>query len=190
MDYTVLTDEKLVELAKKDEYASDCLINRYKIAVEKIARQYFLVGGDIDDLKQEGLIGVLKAVLTYDGSSSFSNYANVCIRNNIFSAIRQSNSKRNKPLYNFIPLSGIEALPDGALQDPVAKLINKESGQEVEQGLKKALSKLEFDVLTLFLENLSYEDIAEKLNKTVKQIDNALQRARTKAIPIIKGEGK
>ena len=102
--YTELSDERLAVLAKTDGLALEALIGRYKKAVRSTARQYFLSGGEEDDLIQEGTIGLFKAITSYDGTSVFKNYAFTCIRSGIISAVRKSTSDKNKPLLYYVPI--------------------------------------------------------------------------------------
>lgn len=183
--YIELSDEKLAVLAKADNAAMETLLERYKKAVKSTARQYFLADGEEDDLIQEGTIGLFKAINTYDGVSSFKNYAFTCIKSGIISAVRKSTSDKNKPLLYYVPI-GAEGdedkssiIKDEAI-DPEEEYINSEAEKEFIDRIKMTLSEYEFDILTLYLSGYSYSDIAKKQGKKVKSVDNAVQRIRKK----------
>lgn len=187
-DYLLKTDEELCLLAQgKDTEAMDVLINRYRSMSVALARSYFLNDGDVDDLIQEGLIGVFKAIETFDGSSVFKTYVYSCIKNRILTAVKKSGRKKNLPLNNYISLSG---LCDGDMDksylfidntaDPEATYLKKETEKEFINKFSNLLSKLEIEVFKLYLQGYSYTYIAEKINKNNKTIDNALQRVKQK----------
>lgn len=193
-DVKKLTDEELVvRINDNDLYAQDELFKRYKYVVLSIARKYFLIGGDPEDLVQEGMVAVFKAISTYSGKSSFSNYASACVKNRIISVIKDSNRNKNKPLNNYISLSGTV---DGDLDKsviitdtkfgPEESYINDERAKEIALAIKVALSDFEFDILNLYLKGYSYKEISEKKNKNEKSIDNAIQRIRKKILAVIK----
>lgn len=192
MDYESLTDEGLVAVAKDDPKAFECLYARYKNLVLSISRSYFLNGGDMDDLLQVGMIGVFKAVISYNGKASFKNYASKCVKTNIISAIKTTNGNKQKALNNFISLTALTEddtdknsfISDGA-DNPEESYINKESFLETRQKIKSALSKYEYKICVLFLKGYSYEYISKKTNKNIKSIDNAIQRIRKKLAVIL-----
>ncbi len=194
MCYETLTDEKLFELVNKNDFdAIEILLNRYKNIVDTIIRPYYLIGGDVEDLKQEGMIGLFKAIVTYNGSVLFKTYAYKCVKNRIFTLIKQSNLDKNKPLNNYVSLSGyVDSDLDKSdivlddYYDPEAEYINKENEIELRNNIKKTLSEYEHNILNLFLLGYSYEDIGNKLTKNTKSIDNALQRIRKKLATLIK----
>ena len=186
-----LEDETLAVMAKAENEESEAaleeLLKRYKSAVNSIARGYFLSGGDTDDLLQEGMIGVFKAIASYNGAAAFKPYAYKCIKTGILSAIKKSNRNKNKPLNNFISLSaelGDDAdkreLMRGEEIDPEEAYINKEAEKELIAEIKSALSELEYRVLLLYLQGFSYDDIAARTKKNVKSVDNTVQRIRKK----------
>ena len=149
--YNEMTDEALIERLRAGESAiADYLMEKYKGLVRKKARAMFLIGGDTDDLIQEGMIGLFKAVRDYqpDRESSFQSFANICIDRQIYTAIKSSNRQKHQPLNTY--------------------------------EMKKSLSPLENRVLQLYLDGNGYMDIARILGKTPKSIDNALQRIRGK----------
>lgn len=188
MDYNLLTDEQLaISAQNKDADAMQCLINRYKSTVSSISRSYFLSDGDIEDLIQEGMICVFRAIETFNGASEFKYYAYKCIKNGIFSAIKKSKSGKNLPLYNYISLSGYldgDTDKNIIIADenfgPEETLINKESAQELKNIILTSLNENEYQILKLYLNGYSYKDISEKVDKSTKQIDNSLQRIKKK----------
>lgn len=193
MNYSIMSDEELLSACKdgKDEKEKEealgVLLMRYKHTVNMVARAYFLSGGDTDDLLQEGMIGVFKAISTYNGKSSFKNYAYKCIKTNILSAVKKSGRLKNKPLYNYVSLSSEEGddedknafLSDDSF-DPEEKYINAEAEKELKARIKRELSELEYTILNFYLAGYSYREIAEKTDKSVKSVDNAVQRIRKK----------
>ena len=184
-NYTSLSDERLAVLAKSDAFALETLIERYKKAVIATARQYFLAVGDRDDLIQEGTIGLVRAITTFDGVSAFKNYAFTCIKSGIISAVRKSTSGKNKPLYYYVPIYVGEdedknSLIKGEVIDPEEEYINSEAAKEFMERVKAALSGYEYNILSLYLDGYSYADIAKLKGKNVKSVDNAVQRIRKK----------
>lgn len=187
MNYELLTDEELVCLAQKnDETATTEIISRYKNYVKKIVRPFFLAGGDAEDLLQEGMLGVFKAIETYNGKSGFKNYVFICVKTGIISLIKKYNSDKNKPLNGFISLSELSAenatgeTAATLYADPEKKVIESEGEKELIEKMKDELSKFEFKILSLYLDGYSYAEIGAKTGKNVKAIDNALQRIRKK----------
>ena len=190
-----LTDEELVEKAKDGEVgAVNVLATRYKTLVSAVTHSYFLFGCDSEDLLQEGMIAVINAINSYNGEASFKSYATTCVRNRIFSLIKSFNNLKNKPLNNYVSLSGY---PDGDADKtdmiitkafgPEEIYINREAIEEHKKSIEKTLSKYEYKILQLFLQGYSYEKIAKMINKNEKSIDNALQRIRKK-LSYLKGE--
>ena len=193
MDFNKCSDETLIDIYRKgDEAAIEVLFERYKDIVRKKAKAMYLAGGDSDDLIQEGMIGLFKAIRDYspDKAASFSTFASVCIRRQIQNAITNSNRKKHVPLNSYVSLymnseEGDnfmleERLSTSREEDPEKLLIAREQIEDRNARIKKELSKLEQQVLKLYLQGLSYEEIAEQLGKTEKSIDNALQRIRGK----------
>lgn len=195
MDYKKFTDEELVKMAQsKDAEAMTTVIERYKNYVKIAVRPYFICGGDSEDLLQEGMLGVFRAVETFNGKASFKSYVYICIKSGILSLIRKYNSDKNKPLNNFISLSGDSetdvdknCLMSSLKDNPEKTIIDTEGEKEFFGKVEKSLSSLEFKILNLFLEGYSYLEIANKLSKNEKSIDNALQRIRKK-VAVIYGE--
>ena len=195
MDYKKFTDEELVKMAQgKDAEAMTTVIERYKNYVKIAVRPYFICGGDSEDLLQEGMLGVFRAVETFNGKSSFKSYVYICVKSGILSLIRKYNSDKNKPLNNFISLSGDSEtdldknfLMSSFKDNPEKAFIDTEGEKEFFGKVEKSLSSLEFKILNLFLEGYSYLEIANQLSKNEKSIDNALQRIRKK-VALIYGE--
>lgn len=186
--YNEMTDEALIKRLRAGESAiADYLMEKYKGLVRKKARAMFLIGGDTDDLIQEGMIGLFKAVRDYqpDREASFQSFANICIDRQIYTAIKSSNRQKHQPLNTYVSLSDGEAeesFRDSCVEydNPESILIDRENVAALENEIKKSLSPLENRVLQLYLDGNGYMDIARILGKTPKSIDNALQRIRGK----------
>ena len=186
--YNETADETLIRRLRAGESASaDYLMEKYKGLVKKKARAMFLIGGDTDDLIQEGMIGLFKAVRDYqpDREASFQSFANLCIDRQIYSAIKSSNRQKHQPLNTYVSLSSSETEEDlrdtyAEHDNPESILIDRENVSALENEMEKSLSSLENRVLHLYLEGNSYIEIAEILGKTPKSIDNALRRIRKK----------
>ncbi len=187
-EYECLKDEELVSLAKNnDSDAVDLLIHRYKSMIAAVTRSYFLIGCDSEDLIQEGMIATVKAIYTYNQEYSFKNYLITCVKNRIFSLIKSSNSQKNVPLNNYVPLFGYgkeDTDKNDIIIDtdfgPEEIFINNEAVEEFKKNIKNTLSEFEYKILQLYLNGFSYKYIAEKVNKKEKSIDNAIQRIRKK----------
>lgn len=189
-----MTDEQLASLAKQGDYNAELeLFNKYRNVINKFSRGYFLIGGDVEDLIQEGMIGLYKAIKNYspDKDASFATFASLCIRRQIQSAIRNASTQKNKLLSSAVPITdeddddyGVFSITSGDRPDEA--LINRQTNQEIFIGLKKLLSPLEFDVLKHYLAGLSYEQISQKTNLSKKSVDNALSRIKNKLSSIKK----
>lgn len=189
-----MTDEQLASLAKQGDYNAELeLFNKYRNVINKFSRGYFLIGGDVEDLIQEGMIGLYKAIKNYspDKDASFATFASLCIRRQIQSAIRNASTQKNKLLSSAVPITdeddddyGVFSITSGDRPDEA--LINRQTNQEIFTGLKKLLSPLEFDVLKHYLAGLSYEQISQKTNLSKKSVDNALSRIKNKLSSIKK----
>ena len=186
--YENFSDEKLVNLASSgDEVAEEALFRRFKNRVNKIARPYFILGGDGEDLAQEGMIGLYKAIKSYNPNSpaSFAAFANICIKNQILDAIRNASSKRHAPLNTYISTdvqgSEINNLKDLG-QEPESILISQEERAHFEEIAKSTLSPLEATILHHFLAGETYEQIAKAIGRNTKTVDNALFRIRRKLL--------
>lgn len=173
-------EELILSIREGNLEAEETLILRYAPFVRSFTRPYFLAGGDSEDLIQEGMIGVVKAITEFNSSrdASFSTFVSFCVRNRIYSAIRNSNRGKNSPLNNYVSFGEVAA--SGSLPDPVDAIINREAYSELMREVSKLLSKFEKSVLELYLEGLSYGEISERLSKTQKSVDNAVQRIRRK----------
>lgn len=202
--YEKKSDEELIRLIRDGEQTIiDYLMEKYKKLVMQKARTLYLIGGDKDDLIQEGMIGLYKAIRDYkeDKDSTFYSFAELCISRQIYSAIKSSNRKKNIPLNTYISLntplyydnSELEEKPflvDSLIhkneRNPEELFIDKESANMLEYELERQLSKFEKEVVKLYLSGLKYVQIANVLEKEPKSIDNALQRIRTKLYKVMK----
>ena len=170
----------------------ETLVSENAWLVRACARPYFLAGGDSEDLIQEGMLGLLSAIRTYDPDkgAKFSTYAEYCIRRRIYSAIKMASGNKHTPLNSYISLESSQLDENNTqstyfLRVPEDFVIAREQAGEVEKLLYGALSGFESEVLALYLEGLSYKDMATKLGKTEKSIDNAVQRIRNKLSQIL-----
>lgn len=187
-NYNELTDEQLVELFKAgDDDVDEYLMEKYKPVVLKRARALYLEGGDRDDLLQEGMLGLFKALKEYDpdrGEASFLTFATTCIRNQMYKAIAAANRKKNAFLNESISLTELEGqeaeLASGRIDNPEDLVIQQEAEELLYKKIKEVLSPMESDVLGLYLDGLSHKEIASALNKNEKAVENALQRIRKK----------
>lgn len=180
------SDEQLIDLYKSGKVdVFETIYARYKNMIRSSARRFYLVGGDNEDLMQEGVIGLLNAVNTFNGSTSFSTYAYTCIKNAMLSAVFSAQSKKNVPLNSSVPITSVTDEFLNLYLDPEDEVIGKESEKELMQKITAELSSFEITVLKLFLEGLSYLEISQKLNKQPKSIDNALQRIKRKISNIL-----
>lgn len=186
-----MTDEELVKLAKKgDENAENTLLERYKDLVVKISRSYFIIGGELEDIVQEGMIGLYKAIKNFktDKNATFKTFAITCIKHQIQTAIKKANTKKNLPLSNSVSLQSFseneeeEFLPVNLIfqVSPDEKIIGRENYKDLIETIKQTLSKKEFEVLKYYLHGYSYKEIAEFLGLNQKSIDNSLSRIKNK----------
>ena len=189
--YTQMTDEKLIENIKnEDKLALDCLIERYNDIVNMKANKFFMVGAEREDIVQEGMIGLYKAVKSFDTQkqNSFKTFANMCIERQLITAVKNSNRQKHIPLNSSISLNAsayddnedmdkIDILNIKALDDPSDIIAEKEYFQNIENRIKKSLSEFELQVLHEYEKGKTYSDIAKEL----KSIDTAIQRIRKKA---------
>lgn len=182
-----LTDEELVKMFKNDfNGAFDELYSRYNTTIRSVARAYFLVGGDEEDLCQEGLIGLFSAVNGYDedklGSSSFKTYANKCIKSRIINAITRARADKHRALNDSVSIQEvIENESETCAYSPEEKIIGEEGVKELINDIKLILSPFEQEVLDLYVVGEKYTEIAQKLGKSPKSVDNAIQRIKEKA---------
>lgn len=189
--YEALTDEELIEKLRAGESGvMDFLLEKYKYLVRKKANAVFLLGGDTDDLVQEGMIGLFKAVRDFDCSQgSFYYFADLCIGRQIYHAIEAASRKKHGPLNSYISLSEEASDTSGVPlaesiswreDNPEQILIERENVEQFLEEIRSNLSPLEQKVLTDYLDGMNYRQIAEKWNKPEKSIDNALQRIKSK----------
>ena len=185
--------EELIEEAQNgDENAIEKLLSIYKPLVNKIARSYFLTGGDIEDLVQEGMIGLYKAIKTFKKgkTASFMTYAGTCIKNQIQSAVRVASSEKNMVLSTALPIERNDSFDDeeeeieivlpSPLPKPDEKVENKENFETITKQIVKSLSQLELKILISYLKGYNYSEIAQQNNISKKSVDNALSRIKTK----------
>jgi RNA polymerase sporulation-specific sigma factor len=188
-------DGYLIALAKSgDAIAYDRIVRRYYGFVRLKASSYFLAGGDADDLIQEGLVGLYKAVRDYrtDRESSFRNFAELCITRQIITAVKTATRNKHTPLNQYVSFSASpasaqdgeptldEIIPGSPVHDPVNQVISSEELRSLVSCLSTALSELESRVLSLYLDGYSYEQVGERLGCDTKTVDNALQRVKRK----------
>ncbi len=192
--YTEMMDEDVILDAKAgNEKALEYLINKYKSFVRAKARTYFLIGADREDIIQEGMIGLFKAIRDYKGDklSSFRAFAELCITRQIITAIKTATRQKHIPLNSYVSLNKpifdeesdrtlMDVISEECISDPEELVINREDFKGIEDKMGELLSSLEWEVLTLYLEGKSYQEIAEELDRHVKSIDNALQRVKRK----------
>lgn len=192
--YTVMVDEDVVEFAREgDDAALEYLINKYKNFVRAKARSYFLIGADREDIIQEGMIGLYKAIRDFrmDKLSSFRAFAELCITRQIITAIKTATRQKHIPLNSYVSLNKpiydedsdrtlLDVISGSKITDPEELIISREEFDDIEEKMGEILSSLEWKVLMSYLEGKSYQEIAEDLNRHVKSIDNALQRVKRK----------
>ena len=180
---TEYSDEALCAKAREGSLeAEEELVLRYQRQVRMCARPYFLAGGDSEDLIQEAMFGLIKAIREFDPSrdATFRTFADVCIRNRIRSAVTSASRGKHTPLNDSVPFDSIEAESGSS---PEELYISREEETERMEQLTKCLSCLERQVLTLFLQGLSYQEISCHVGRSVKSVDNAVQRIRRKVAP-------
>ena len=188
-------DGYLIALAKQgDPTAYDRIVRRYYGFVRLKASSYFLAGGDSDDLIQEGLVGLYKAVRDYrtDRESSFRNFAELCITRQIITAVKTATRNKHTPLNQYVSFSSSpsssmegeptldEIIPGSTVHDPVNQVISSEELRSLVDCLSSQLSELESRVLALYLDGYSYEQVGERIGCDTKTVDNALQRVKRK----------
>lgn len=190
-DYSGLTNEELVALFHAgNQDAEDFLLEKYKPYVRAMSRARYLIGGDTDDLIQEGMIGLYKAIRDYDDhrEASFHTFAATCIARQQITAIEASNRMKNRPLNMSVSLTDEEwesTLFMLREDSPEAIVVGRESADETMNKVNEALSPMERKVLSYYLNDMDYRQIAQKMGKTPKSIDNSLQRIRSKVRKII-----
>ena len=187
----------LLQARAGDDVALEKLISIYKPVVNRICRGYFLTNGDEEDLVQEGMIGLYKAILTFDlsGGTKFATFAYICIKRQVQQTVRSSLSNKNSPLNNYLSIDSHGAISYGLGDEdeediefcipsdapsPEETVIQKETMSELDAKIRKALSEYEYSVLVFYLKGFSYKQIALLLDKNPKSVDNAIERIRDK----------
>ena len=192
--YSELTDEQIVQLCHDgDSMAEEYLLNKYKNFVRSKARSYFLIGADHEDIVQEGMIGLYKAIRDFkqEKLSSFRAFAELCITRQIITAIKTATRQKHIPLNSYVSLNKplydeesdrtlLDILMEGSTGNPEDMIINQENLGNIHQKINEVLSGLEQEVLAAYLDGKSSQEIAEALGRHVKSIDNALQRVKRK----------
>lgn len=197
-NYNNNSDEEVIKKIKSgDEQALAYLLDKYKELVNMKVSKYFMIGAEKDDIIQEGMIGLFKAIKTYDTSknNTFKTFANICIERQLITAIKTSNRQKHMPLNSYLSLNIsayenndddstelIDTFNSKTIEDPLETIMKKEQYEEIENAIDKNLSKFEKKVLDRYMKGESYIIIAQKLNSPVKSVDNAIQRIRKKAI--------
>ena len=195
-NYENTSDEELIQKVKSgDKYALNYLLEKYKELVNIKVGKYYIVGAETEDIIQEGMIGLYKAIKNFEDNkqNSFKSFANMCIERQLITAIKTSNRQKHMPLNSYLSLNTaaydneedaelIDIFDSNTVEDPLDTITKKEYFESVENAIDKSLSKFEKQVLQRFVQGESYLDIANKLNAPVKSIDNAIQRIRKKAI--------
>ena len=192
INYSELDDNRLQELAAVgDRQAEERLVVKYMRLVRRCSRPFFLVGGAPEDLIQEGMLGLLSAIRQYDPkqNATFKTYAELCIKNRLLSAVKTDSRLKHNPLNDGVPLDSIlseeSQIPLLAYTElfrrtPEEQVLARENKMELQQSFKRCLSPMERNVLRLYLDGLSYQEIAEQTGKPIKAVDNAIQRIRRK----------
>ena len=196
--YDNMEDSKIIMLINQgDEYALNYLLKKYQELVNMKINKYFIIGAEKEDIAQEGMIGLYKAIQSYnpEKQNSFKSFANICIERQLITAIKTSNRQKHMPLNSYLSLNTsaydnndedsvelIDTFNSKQSEDPLEMMMQKEHFEEVENAVNKSLSQFEKQVLDKFMKGKSYVRIAEELDSPVKSVDNAIQRIRKKAI--------
>lgn len=203
-NFEELPDEQVAELARDNNaYAQEYLLNKYKNFVRAKARSYFLIGADREDIVQEGMIGLYKAIRDFKVSklTSFRAFAELCITRQIITAIKTATRQKHRPLNSYVSLNKpvydeesdrmlIDVLSSGKVSNPEDIFIGKEDFSTIETKMGKMLSPLEMKVLQKYIEGKSYLEISDELERSVKSVDNALQRVKNKLEKLISSEAE
>lgn len=195
-EYQKMPDEEVVELSQKGETkAMDYLLNKYSSLVKKEVRALYLIGADTEDLIQEGMIGLFKAIRDYkkENDTGFYSFARLCVLRQMYTAVTASSRKKHAPLNSYIsfytPIAGedqktaliMDVLKaDEENSNPEDMILGQEKLQQMQKKIEDKLSPMEHQVLELYLNGIGYVEIAEKMKKPAKAIDNAIQRIRRK----------
>lgn len=200
LDFDNMPDEDIVELAQESDGAAlEYLLNKYKNFVRTKARSYFLIGADHEDIVQEGMIGLYKAIRDYrkDKLKSFRAFAELCITRQIITAIKTATRQKHIPLNNYVSLNRpiydedsdrtlLDVITEEIPSNPEEMLIDREDLSVIEGRIGEMLSDLEKQVLVRYMEGKSYVEIGEEMGRHVKSIDNALQRIKRKLLKYLK----
>nr|MBP3598609.1 RNA polymerase sporulation sigma factor SigH [Eubacterium sp.] len=196
--YEDMTDEEiLLGIREGDDSGVDFLLEKYKNLVRKKARALYLIGGDNDDLIQEGMIGLYKAIRDFqpDREASFAHFATLCVERQLYNAVKGANRLKNSPLNSYVSLDVPvgsaeypgenrqtlgEMLEKDGISNPEDIMIDRERVGKIERTIRENLSGFEQSVVNLYIEGMNYQQIATELGKTPKSIDNALQRIKKK----------
>ena len=195
-DFESMTDEQIVVLAQEtDSPALEYLLNKYKNFVRTKARSYFLIGADHEDIVQEGMIGLYKAIRDYKAEklSSFRAFAELCVTRQIITAIKTATRQKHIPLNSYISLNKpiyeedsdrtlLDVITEEGISNPEEMIIDREDLSVIEGKIGQMLSDLEKDVLVRYMEGKSYVEIADEMHRHVKSIDNDLQRIKRKLL--------
>ncbi len=192
-----LTDEEIIsQIRQGNEQALTYLLNKYKSLVQNKVSRYFIIGAEKEDIIQEGMIGLYKAIKNYntEKQNTFKTFANMCIERQLITAIKTSNRQKHIPLNSCVSLNVsaytneddnniqlIEIYDDKTVEDPLDTMMKKEYYKEIQNALDNSLSDFERKVLDRFIKGESYETIARRIDAPVKSVDNAIQRIRKKA---------
>lgn len=193
--YINIEDENLIEMIKNgDKNALNFLLDKYSDMVNMKVNKYFIIGAEREDIVQEGLIGLYKAIKSFnkEKQNSFKTFANLCIERQLITAIKSSNRQKHMPLNSYLSLNNsayeenedtelLEIFDTDVIEDPLDTIMKKEYYKSVESEIDKNLSDFEKQVLNRYTNGESYVEIATRLNMPVKSIDNAIQRIRKKA---------
>lgn len=199
--FTQMSDEEVISLIRdNNKEALDYLLNKYRDLVYMKVSKYFIIGAEKDDIIQEGMIGLYKAIKSFkeDKHNSFKTFANMCIERQLITAIKTSNRQKHMPLNSYLSLNIssydddeeqtlMDILNNKTAEDPLDTITKKEYFKSVEDTIDKSLSSFEKQVLRKYIKGDSYVKIAEELESPVKSVDNAIQRIRKKAIKGIAG---
>ena len=201
--YVDMPDESLADLARYDGDALEYLLNKYKNFVRAKARSYFLIGADREDIVQEGMIGLYKAIRDFRVTklTSFRAFAEMCITRQIITAIKTATRQKHKPLNSYVSLNKpvfdedsdrtlIDIVASAKISNPEEIIIGREDFSIIESKMSRLLSPLEMQVLRKYIEGKSYFEVADELKRSVKSIDNALQRVKNKLEKLISIDGE
>ena len=199
-EFQSMVDEELVEhIRQNNDLAIDFLMNKYKLLVEKKAKTYFLMGASKEDIIQEGMIGLFKAIRDYNPNkeASFFSFADLCITRQMITAVKAATRQKHMPLNTYVSLNKpsyqddedrpelMDSVSNEKVSDPEELLIGRENLHIIEHELAKKLSHFEKEVLQLYIDGTSYTEVAAIMDKPIKSIDNALQRIKKKVEKIL-----